>query len=345
MRYRQLGNSQLEVSEICLGTMTFGQQNSEAEGHAQIDLALEHGVNFIDTAEMYAIPPRSETYGATERIIGNWLKKSGKRDRVVLASKVVGQADWLPHIRDGRACLNRTNIEQAVNDSLRRLHTDYLDLYQVHWPDRKTNFFGKLGYQYPRQSPPTTLQETLEALADLVKVGKVRYLGVSNETPWGVMEYLRLSEKFDLPRIVSIQNPYSLLNRSYEVGLAEISHQERIPLLAYSPLAFGVLSGKYLEGTPGNARLALFENYRRYSTENGLKATREYVELAKKYRLSPAQMALAFVTSRPFVGANIIGATTLAQLQENIASVDIALPEQLLEDIEEIQRRYPNPCP
>lgn len=345
MRYRQLGDSQLEVSEICLGTMTFGQQNSEVEGHAQIDMALDYGVNFIDTAEMYSIPPRSETYGATERIIGNWVAKSGKRDRIILASKVVGQADWLPHVRNGQACLNRVNIEQAINDSLRRLQTDYLDLYQVHWPDRQTNFFGKLGYLYPVESPPTSLQETLTALSDLVKAGKVRYIGVSNETPWGVMEYLRLSEKLGLPRIVSIQNPYNLLNRSYEIGLAEISHQEQVPLLAYSPLGFGVLSGKYLGHKPEKARLSLFDSYKRYSTENGVAATREYVELARKYDLSPAQMALAFVNGRPFTGANIIGATNLEQLRENLESVELILPEQLLGEIEDIQQRYPNPCP
>ncbi|WP_031433387.1 NADP(H)-dependent aldo-keto reductase [Methylomarinum vadi] len=345
MRYRQLGDSQLEVSEICLGTMTFGQQNSEAEGHAQLDRALDYGVNFIDTAEMYSIPPRNETYGATERIIGNWLAKSGKRDRIILASKVVGQADWLPHIRDGKACLNRANIEQAIDGSLRRLQTDYLDLYQVHWPDRQTNFFGKLGYQYPAESPPASLEETLSALGGLVKAGKVRYIGVSNETPWGVMEYLRLSDKFGLPRIVSIQNPYNLLNRSYEIGLAEISHREQIPLLAYSPLGFGVLSGKYLDHKPEKARLSLFDSYKRYSTVNGVAATREYVELARKYGLSPAQMALAFVNNRPFVGANIIGATNLEQLQENLKSIELVLPEQLLDEIEAIQQRYPNPCP
>ncbi len=345
MRYRQLGASSLEVSEICLGTMTFGQQNTEAEGHAQLNRAIEQGVNFIDTAELYAIPPRAETYGRTEQIIGSWLKKTARRERVILASKVVGQADWVPHIRNGQACLDKNNIERAVEASLRRLQTDYLDLYQIHWPDRKTNFFGKLGYQYPEQSPPTTLEETLSVLADLVKTGKVRYIGVSNETPWGVMEYLRLSEKLNLPRIVSIQNPYNLLNRSYEIGLAEISHQERIPLLAYSPLGFGVLTGKYIGQQPKNARLSLFGEYKRYSTDNGVVATEEYVKLAKQYRLSPAQMALAFVNSRPFVGANIIGATSLEQLEENLGSVDVELPAELLQEIESIHQRYPNPCP
>lgn len=345
MHYRRLGTSDLKVSEICLGTMTFGQQNSEAEGYAQLDMALDYGVNFIDTAEMYSIPPRAETYGATERIIGNWLSKTGKREQVVLASKVVGQVGWLPHIRDGKACLDKANIEQAIDQSLQRLQTDYLDLYQVHWPDRETNFFGKLGYREPQQPPPTTLEETLSALVDLVKAGKIRYFGVSNETPWGVMEYLRLSEKLDLPRIVSIQNPYNLLNRSYEIGLAEISYHECMPLLAYSPLAFGVLSGKYINQQPENARLTLFESYKRYSTPNGVAATAEYIELARRHGLSPSQMALAFVNSRPFVGANIIGATTLEQLRENLASTDVVLPEELLNELEKIHERYPNPCP
>lgn len=345
MRYRQLGASDLQVSEICLGTMTFGQQNSEAEGHAQLNIAVDYGVNFIDTAEMYSIPPRAETYGETERIIGNWLSKTGRRDQLILASKVAGQADWLPHIREGKACLDKANIERAIDGSLRRLQTDYLDLYQVHWPDRKTNFFGKLGYREPQQPPPTTLEETLSALVDLVKAGKVRYIGVSNETPWGVMEYLRLSEKLDLPRIVSVQNPYNLLNRSYEIGLAEISHREEVPLLAYSPMAFGVLSGKYIDESPVNARLSLFESYKRYSNANGVAATAEYVEVARRHGLSAAKMALAFVNRQPFLGANIIGATSLVQLQENLASVDVELSEDVLNEIEQIHERYPNPCP
>jgi aryl-alcohol dehydrogenase-like predicted oxidoreductase len=345
MHYRQLGTSNLNVSEICLGTMTFGEQNTEAEGHAQLDMALDYGVNFIDTAEMYSIPPRAETYGKTEKIIGNWLKKTGKRDKVILASKVIGQADWMPHIRKGQAKLDRKNIEQALGSSLQRLQTDYLDLYQVHWPDRKTNFFGKLGYQYPDQESPTSIEETLEALTDQVKAGKVRYIGVSNETPWGVMEYLRLSEKFDFPHIVSIQNPYNLLNRSYEIGLAEISHREQVPLLAYSPLAFGVLSGKYIGQQPKNSRLSLFSLYKRYSNEYGIATTKDYVKLAEKYHISPVQMALAFVNSRPFIGATIIGATNLTQLKENLESVEINLSEELLQEIELIHRRCSNPCP
>ncbi len=345
MQYNNLGNNELSVSEICLGTMTFGEQNTEREAHAQLDLALEYGVNFIDTAEMYAIPPKAETYGRTEEMIGNWLQKTGKREDLIIASKVIGQAEWMPHVRDGKACLNRENIQQAIEGSLQRLQTDYLDLYQVHWPDRQTNFFGKLGYAYAEESPPTSIEETLVALAELVDAGKVRYIGISNETPWGVMQYLRWSEKLGLPRIVSIQNPYSLLNRSYEVGLAEISHLENIPLLAYSPLGFGVLTGKYLQATPKNSRLDLFPSYKRYITENGVAATREYVELALQHGLSPAQMALAFVNSRAFMGANIIGATTLEQLRENIESATLELSAEILESIEDIHQRYSNPCP
>ena len=215
MRYKKLGGSDLNVSEICLGTMTFGEQNTEEQSHAQIDMALDYGVNFIDTAEMYSIPPREETYGKTEKIIGNWFHKTGRREQVVLASKVIGQADWMPHVRAGKACLDRSNIEQAIEASLRRLQTDYLDLYQIHWPDRRTNFFGKLDYQHPEQEDTTSIEETLMVLNDLVQTGKVRYIGISNETPWGVMEYLRLSDKLNLPRIISIQNPYNLLNRSF----------------------------------------------------------------------------------------------------------------------------------
>ncbi len=345
MRYRTIGTSTLKVSEICLGTMTFGEQNTEAEGHAQLDMALDYGVNFIDTAEMYSIPPKAETYGRTEDIIGNWLSKRGQRDQVILASKVIGQADWMPHVRSGKACLNKKNIEQAIEGSLRRLKTDYLDLYQVHWPDRKTNFFGRLGYQYPDTEAPTSIAETLTVLADLVKAGKIRYIGVSNETPWGVMEYLRQSEKLNLPEIVSIQNPYSLLNRSYEVGLAEISYQEQVDLLAYSPLGFGVLTGKYLKPRQQKSRLDLFADYKRYSNANAQAATEAYVELAQKHQLSAVQMALAFVNSRPFLAANIIGATSLEQLKENLQSVEINLDEDICQEIEQIHEKYPNPSP
>lgn len=345
MRLNKLGNSELEVSKIGLGTMTFGEQNTEAESHHQLNMALAYGVNFIDTAEMYSIPPRSDTYGRTEEFIGSWLKKTGNRSKIILASKVIGRADWLPHIRDGHACLDRKNIEPAIEQSLKRLNTDYLDLYQVHWPDRDTNFFGKLGYQYSDSDAGAAIEETLTVLGDLVKAGKVRHIGISNETPWGTMEYLRLSEKLNLPRIISIQNPYNLLNRSFEIGLSEICHREHISLLAYSPLGFGTLTGKYLGQAPENARLNLYPHYRRYSTENGIAATQAYAALAREHGLSPAQMALAFVSSRPFVGSNIIGATRQDQLEENFKSAELTLSDALIKDIEAIHQRIPNPCP
>ena len=348
MKMNTLGNTDIQVSVICLGSMTWGQQNTEAEAHQQLDYALANGVNFIDTAELYAIPPKAETYGLTESYIGSWLKKTGQRKQVVLASKVAGPSDdWLPHIRnEATRRLDKTNIEQALDDSLKRLQTDYLDLYQLHWPDRKTNYFGQLGYQHQPDDVSVSIEETLYALAEQVKAGKVRYIGLSNETPWGTMEFIRLAEKLNLPRIVCVQNPYSLLNRSYEVGMAEISIRENAGLLAYSPLGFGVLSGKYLNGAkPSGARLSLYPDYARYSGENAVKATAEYVALAKKHQLEPAQMALAYINNRPFVTANIIGATNMQQLRDNIGSADIVLSEAVMAGIEEIHNRYPNPAP
>jgi len=347
MQYRPLSNTGLDVSALCLGTMTFGEQNSEQEAFEQLDMALDSGVNFIDTAEMYATPPRAETMGSTERIIGNWLKQCGCRDRVIIATKVAGPGgDWLPYIRGGNNQLDRGNIFAAVEDSLRRLQTDVIDLYQLHWPARQTNFFGQLGYVHKDDDEGASLLETLRALGELVEQGKIRFVGVSNETPWGLMRYLDLAESLGLPRMVSIQNPYSLLNRSYEVGLAEIGHRERVGLLAYSPLGFGVLSGKYLAAAqPPGARLTLYPHYDRYSNPQAQSATREYVSLARDHGLDPAQMALAFVTSRPFVTSNIIGATTNTQLQANLASTNIELGEQLLADIEAIHQRHPNPSP
>lgn len=347
MEYRKLGRTDIKVSEICLGTMTWGEQNTEQEGHAQLDYALERGINFIDTAELYAIPPRKETYGKTESIIGSWLKKSGRRDDIILASKVVGPGeDWLPHIREGKARLDRHNITKAIDGSLKRLGTDYLDLYQLHWPDRKTNFFGQLGYQHQVDDNPVTIIETLQIMGDLVQEGKVRYIGISNETPWGMMKYVELAECLKMPRIVSVQNPYNLLNRSYEIGMAEISHREDIGLLAYSPLGFGVLSGKYLDGQqPNKARITLWPDYNRYSNEQALAATADYVALAKEHGLDPAQMALAYVNSRPFLTSNIIGATTLEQLESNINSAELRLSEEVMEGIEAIHTRHPNPSP
>lgn len=346
MDYRQLGYTDLEVSVICLGTMTWGEQNTEAEAHQQLDYALERGVNFIDTAEMYPVPPRAETCHLTESYIGSWIKARGNRERVILATKVSGRADWLPHIRGGKTCLDRRNIEAALEASLERLQTDYIDLYQLHWPDRDTNFFGQLGYRHHGDGDGAAILETLRVLGEFVQAGKVRYVGVSNETPWGVMTYLQAAREHGLPRIVSIQNPYNLLNRSFEIGLGEIAHRETTGLLAYSPLAFGVLSGKYLDGRfPAGARLTLFERFSRYSNSEGAAATRAYVELARAHDMDPAQMALAYVTSRPFLTSNIIGATSMEQLAADIDSVTLTLPEELLEGIEAIHTRHPNPCP
>lgn len=347
MKYHKLGRTGIDVSVICLGTMTFGEQNTLKEAHEQLDFALEQGVNFIDTAELYAIPPRAETYGKTEEFIGKWLQKRGKRDDIVLASKVCGPgADWLPHIRNGQTRLDRHNITKAIDGSLKRLKTDYLDLYQLHWPERKTNFFGKLGYVHDPDDQPVPIIETLQLLNDLVQAGKVRHIGLSNETAWGVMRFLQLSDCMHMPRVVSVQNPYSLLNRSFEVGLAEVAHREDVGLLAYSPLGFGVLSGKYLDGaTPIGARLSNWPDYDRYSNEQALAATAEYVQLARQHGLDPAQMALAYVNSRPFLTSTIIGATSMEQLRANIDSIQLELSEEVLTGIEAIHTRYPNPSP
>ncbi len=346
MKYRKLGNTDIDVSVICLGTMTWGEQNTGRDAFTQMNDALDHGINFFDTAELYAIPPRAETYGRTEEIIGNWFKKTGKRNQIILASKVCGPTGWCPHIREGKSRLDTKNIITACENSLRRLQTDYLDLYQIHWPDRNTNFFGKLDYAPEDDTDATPIEETLEALNLLVQQGKVRHVGISNETPWGAMRYLHLAETNGLPRIVSIQNPYSLLNRSFEVGLAEIACRESVGLLAYSPLAFGTLSGKYLDGErPAGGRITLFPDYTRYMNPQGVAATVEYVALARRHGLDPARMALAFACSRPFLTSAIIGATTMQQLQNNIASIDVVLSDEIIAGIQDIHTRYPNPCP
>lgn len=348
MRYNQLGSTDTRVSAICLGSMTYGEQNSESEGHQQLDYAVSHGVNFIDTAELYAIPPCAETYGRTESIIGSWLSKRGKRDDLVIASKIAGPgADWVQHIRGGLTRFDAAHISEALDNSLRRLQTDYIDLYQLHWPERKTNFFGQLGYQHAAdEEQMTPVRETLEALAEQIKMGKIRYLGLSNETPWGIMEFLRVAKETSLPRIVSVQNPYSLLNRSFEVGIAEIAHREQVGLLAYSPLGFGVLSGKYLEGAqPQGARITRWPDYCRYSNPESIAATRAYVALARQQGLDPSQMALAYVNSRSFLNANIIGATTMDQLETNLISIDLQLSDEVLEAIEAIHQQHPNPAP
>lgn len=344
MKYHRIPHSSLEVSKICLGTMTFGEQNTESEAHNQLDFAFERGINFIDTAEMYPVPPNKESQGLTETYIGNWLEKTGLRSKVILATKIAGPRN-LPYLRDNMA-LDHRNIHDAVDASLKRLKTDYIDLYQLHWPQRETNCFGQLNYEYKEDNSGVTILDTLEALAELQRAGKIRYIGLSNETPWGVMSFLKLAEKHNLPRVISIQNPYSLLNRSFEVGLSEISHHEGVELLAYSPLAFGTLSGKYLNGAkPAGARCTLFERFSRYFNPQGVAATQAYVDIAHKHGLDPAQMALAFVNQRPFVASNIIGATNLEQLDANINSVDLVLTDAVMADLAQVGIQYSNPCP
>ncbi|HAI07554.1 aryl-alcohol dehydrogenase-like predicted oxidoreductase [Pantoea sp. AN62] len=346
MHYHRIPHSTLEVSQLGLGTMTFGEQNSEADAHAQLDLAIRSGINFIDTAEMYPVPPRPETQGLTEQYIGSWLKQRGSRDKIILASKVSGPSHGNDASIRPNMALDRKNIREALDASLKRLNTDYLDLYQLHWPQRQTNYFGKLGYQYSETTAQVTLLETLEALTEQVRAGKIRYIGVSNETAWGVMRYLQLAEKHELPRIISIQNPYSLLNRSFEVGLAEISQHEGVELLAYSSLAFGTLSGKYLNGAqPAGARNTLFSRFTRYSGEQSQQAIAEYVALARQHQIDPSQMALAYVRQQPFVASTLLGATTLEQLQTNIDSFNLTLNAEILEGIEAIHRRYTYPAP
>ncbi|MDR4514974.1 NADP(H)-dependent aldo-keto reductase [Nitrosomonas sp.] len=347
MQYRNLGNTEVQVSVICLGTMTWGQQNTQAEAFEQMDYALTEGVNFFDTAELYSIPPKAETYGRTEAIIGEWIKTRRQRDKIVLATKIAGPGtDWIPHIRSGRTTFNRKNIQSALNASLKRLQTDYVDLYQLHWPERKANFFGQLGYIPEDDRQQTSFVETLQALDEQVRAGKIRYIGLSNETPWGVMQFLQLAQQHNLPRVVSIQNPYNLLNRSYEIGLAEISWRETVGLLSYSPLGFGTLSGKYLDNRkPPGSRLDLFPQYTRYSNPNTICAIQRYTSLAKKHRLDPAQMSLAYVNSRPFLTSTIIGATTIEQLKSNINSIKLSLSVEVLEEIEKIHQDHPNPSP
>ncbi len=342
MKYRKLSYTDLKVSLICLGTMTYGEQNSESEAHEQLDYALSNGVNFIDTAEMYAIPPKQDTQGKTEEIIGTWLSKRKDRDKIILATKVAGPG--MEYLRGGSR-LDKKNILAAAEESLARLKTDYIDLYQVHWPERKSNFFGRLGYEYT-DDMGIPIEETLEAMSLLVKSGKVRHIGISNETPWGTNKYIQLARENGFEKIVSIQNPYSLLNRIYEVGLAEISQHDEVGLLAYSPLGFGQLTGKYINKIEKNSRLGLFGDwFTRYSNNECISSVRKYAEVAQKYNISLTHLALAFVNTMPFVTSNIIGATTIEQLKENIESADIVLDEEVLEDINLIHASQPNPAP
>jgi aryl-alcohol dehydrogenase-like predicted oxidoreductase len=348
MKYSKLGKTDIEVSKICLGTMTYGEQNTKEEAYEQMDYAFEKGVNFFDVAEMYPVPPKAETQGRTEEIVGDWIKDKGKRQDIILASKVTGKSEAFRHVRNGEIPrVDRKNIEYAIDKSLKRLKTDYIDLYQIHWPDRDTNFFGKLGYQHNYEDDAVSLTESLEVLSELVKKGKIRYIGLSNETPWGVLDSIRASDlNQNIERIASIQNPYNLLNRTYEVGMAEISIREECGLLAYSPLAMGYLSGKYLNGAkPEGARLTIFDRFQRYSTKKSEICTEKYVKIAKENGISPTQLALAFVNSREFVTSNIIGATKIEQLEENISSININLNEKILEEVEKVHKFMPNPCP
>lgn len=333
-----------EVSKICLGTMTWGQQNTEAEAHEQISYALDHGINMLDAAEMYPVPPRAETQGRTEEYIGTWFKKTGLRDKYILATKAAGPNPEFHYLRGGPR-FTREQLMEAVDGSLRRLQTDCIDLYQLHWPDRYTNFFGQRGY-FHREQPETPIDETLRALQELVAAGKIKTIGLSNETPWGTMTFLELADREGLPRVESIQNPYGLLNRTYEIAMAEVSHREDVGLLAYSPLGMGLLTGKYRHGDkPEGSRMAVFERFTRYDGAETLEATEQYLQLADEHGLNPTHMALAFVNTRPFVLSNIIGATTMEQLKMNIDSLDVNLSKDVLKGIEAIQQRLPNPAP
>lgn len=345
MQYNSLGESSLKVSEICLGTMTFGQQNTIEEAHQQLDYAIDRGVNFIDAAEMYPVPPRAETYGVTETFIGKWLKHQ-QRDKVIVATKIIGAGRGFKWVRNGVNKVDRDNIKQAVDDSLQRLQTDYIDLYQIHWTDRYVPSFGQTTFDPKQERETVSIAEQLEVFADVIKAGKIRYLGVSNETPWGVTTFSYLAKQLGLPKIVSIQNAYNLLNRVFDSALAEACYRENVGLLAYSPLAFGFLSGKYLSGDPGKTRITLFDRFgQRYLKPRVNEAVAAYVEVAQRHRLSPATLALAFVRSRWFASSTIIGATTLEQLRENLDSADVELSPEILNEIEAIHTQYPNPAP
>lgn len=344
MDYKKLGSSDLRVSALCLGTMTFGEQNSEAEAHAQLDMAVAHGVNFIDTAEMYPVPARAETQGLTERYTGSWLKHQ-QRDKLIVASKVAGSSRGLTWLRNGPR-IQRAHLHAAIDGSLQRLQTDYLDLYQIHWPDRYVPMFGGSSYDMSLEHDSEPIAAQLEALAELVRSGKVRYIGLSNETPWGVCEFTRCARDMNLPAVVTLQNAYHLMNRTFEAGLAEVCRHENVGLLAYSPLAFGHLTGKYVADAQAHGRITLFPNFgQRYNKINVAAASSEYVRIAHQAGLSTTQMALAFVRTRWFTRSTIVGATSLAQLQENLESAELVLGADVLEQIEAVHRRYPNPAP
>ena len=345
MNYKKLGNTDLNVSTICLGTMTWGEQNTQEEGFQQMDYALDRGVNFWDTAEIYSVPPKQETFGHTEVIIGNWFEKTKKRDKVVLASKVCGP--MREYVRGGGNQFGEKNITEALEGSLKRLKTDFIDLYQLHWPERKTNFFGKLGYEHDDNGEWNQFEDVLGNLKKFIDQGKIKHVGVSNETPWGLSKYLELSRDQKLPRMLSVQNPYNLLNRTYEVGLAEISVREQAGLLAYSPLAGGYLTGKYRnKQLPKNSRMERDGNFwTRYAKPNTDKAVEAYYKIAKKHTLDLTQMSLKFLEIQPFITSVIIGATTMEQLKTNIESVNIKLTDEIINEINQVQTIYPNPCP
>ncbi len=349
MRYRKLGNTNTDVSVICLGTMTFGEQNSEKDGFEQMDYAIDRGVNFIDTAEMYAVPTRAETYGKTEEIVGNWIKSKKNRDKVILATKIASKSNGLSWVREGgkKLSFNKKNINAAIDASLKRLKTDYVDLYQLHWPERNVPKFGVMDFEYdPNDNEWTAIEEVLENLNQLIDQGKVRYIGVSNETPWGLMKFMQVAKEKNLPVMVSIQNVYNLVNRVFDIANSEVSLRENCGLLAYSPLAGGRLSGKYLnDQNPKNSRYTLFASiFERHRTPRGEVAISKYVNLANKYNIAPSTFANAFVNDRPFVTSNIIGATTMDQLKENIDSIDIKFSDEILREIEDIHLADPNPC-
>ena len=348
MKYTKLPNTDITVSELCLGTMTWGRQNTQEEGFEQMNYALDKGIQFWDTAELYPVPTLPELYGDTERIIGNWLSKNKKRSELVLATKIAGKAPFTKHIRT--TDFTPDAITQAITNSLERLQTDYIDLYQLHWPTRNTNFFGKRDYPIEAFSSDEwkdNIYEVLVTLQSAIKAGRIRYIGLSNETPWGVMRFLEEYKKdYSLPKVITVQNPYGLLNRLYEVGLAEVSHREKVGLLPYSPLGFGVLSGKYLGGKrPSDARVTLFPNYDRYSGPEANSATEAYSQIATQHGLSLPQMALAYLRTKPFVSSTIIGATAMPQLIENIASIELSLEDIVMEQIEAVHKRFPNPAP
>ena len=345
MKYTTLPDTDIKVSKICLGTMTFGQQNTEAEGHAQMDYALDKGVNFFDTAEMYSIPASKETYGSTEKIIGTWFKKTGKREEVVLASKIAGPNPNFTYMRE-KMDFSPASIQLALDQSLQRLQTDYIDLYQLHWPERKTNYFGQRGFKMQEDGWEDDIHRVLETLDGFVKAGKIKHIGLSNETPWGIMRFLEEHKYHNLPKIKTVQNPYSLLNRLFETGSAEVCLRENVGLLAYSPMAFGVLSGKFLTGeSHPKARINLFPQYTRYSSAQCTEATRLYQEIARKNGLTLTQLSLAFVEQQPFLTSTIIGATTLEQLKENIDTIQVSLSDEILKAIDEVQAVIPDPAP